>query len=425
MPENKTTRRRNFPSVKLGSSYGETQFWQGTTFIKKDVYDQGELTLVSPGTQVTTSEGHPWSRNKRSSGDIGGDFYTQRNEVSTGRSVKKRIELVDGTRNVGSWGMYVSNTDIYACDPNTITPPSSSASSETQLKAKGTIAIDRCKPTNSVADLGTFLGEALRDGLPSIPGIRSWETTARLGVKAGGEFLNLVFGWQPFISDIKKSAAAIRHAQAVIQQFERDAGRVVRRRYYFPTERTLETAILGNNRRPWYGSTTVAPMNVIYGSGQLIRTRETIRRTWFSGAFTYHLPTGYKGRGEMIDAAEKAKQLLGLDLTPEVLWNITPWSWAVDWVTNAGSVVSNLSAMAKYGLVMKYGYIMEETSVTDTYTFSPTNINYKLGEIAPVIARSVTKQRYGANPFGFGVTWDGLNAIQYAILGALGISRHP
>jgi hypothetical protein len=120
--------------------------------------------------------------------------------------------------------------------------------------------------------------------------------------------------------------------------------------------------------------------------------------------------------------ARKADLLFGTTLTPEVLWNIGPWSWAVDWFANTGDVISNLSSVAKYGLVMPYGYMMETTIVKDTYTLRENPLKQAI-TIRPLTFVTITKKRVRAHPFGFGVTWEGLSPLQLAILAALGISR--
>jgi len=157
--------------------------------------------------------------------------------------------------------------------------------------------------------------------------------------------------------------------------------------------------------------------------GSVDLTVETVTKRWFSGAFTYHLPSGYDSRDGMARKALFAKQVLGVRLTPETLWNLAPWSWAVDWFTNAGDVLHNLSHWQSNGLVMRYGYIMETISVKHTYTYEPP-AGYTGGKVVPPLVLVTTvKTRRKANPFGFGLTWDGLSPLQKAIAVAVGLSR--
>jgi len=126
----------------------------------------------------------------------------------------------------------------------------------------------------------------------------------------------------------------------------------------------------------------------------------------------------------MVRYALEARKLTGLSLDPDTLWNLAPWSWAVDWFSNTGDVISNLTDRGLYGLVMRYGYVMEHTITTDTYTLvQPSSPTAKKMLGSPLRVITETKQRRGANPYGFGVSWDGLSPFQGSILAALGISR--
>jgi hypothetical protein len=154
----------------------------------------------------------------------------------------------------------------------------------------------------------------------------------------------------------------------------------------------------------------------------MIRT-ETWKRTWFSGAFTYYLPTGYQARKEVDRLTLFANEILGLELTPDLLWNVAPWSWAADWFSNTGDVVSNISDAASVGLIMRWGYIMEHSINKVTYVPLTTNLIDSKAKASPLSFITETKVRRGANPFGFGLNWEGLSPFQLSIAAALGISR--
>jgi len=126
---------------------------------------------------------------------------------------------------------------------------------------------------------------------------------------------------------------------------------------------------------------------------------------------------------EGVEELYRAQKILGTDLTPETLWNLAPWSWAVDWIMPVGDLIGNLQDMASDGLVLRYGYIMEHSFVSDTYTFQgPTGLPASLVPGSYILSRE-TKKRVRATPYGFGLTWSGFSPRQLAILTALGISR--
>jgi hypothetical protein len=94
-------------------------------------------------------------------------------------------------------------------------------------------------------------------------------------------------------------------------------------------------------------------------------------------------------------------------------------------VSNTGDVLHNLSALSTDGLVMAYGYMMEETSETWTYTNrGAITVNGQALDLTQNF-RTTTKVRRSATPFGFGLNWNNFSVRQLAILGALGITRSP
>lgn len=378
-------------------------------------------------TQETVSEGH---RYRDSGYDTGGPFRTTKKySVIEGPTAN----AIGDSRKIGGF-LIKYKGPILPLDPFGLSYPADPSTSDSALEPIGATAIANCSPTNPVANLSVFLGELAKDGIPSIPGLNSWEKRLRILANAGDEFLNFTFGWAPLIRDIQSTAKAVRHAQTVLQQFEKDAGKVVRRSYAFKTEEVANTMTklssftfaFAGDEYPGQGGCNLAQ---ILPAGELWVAEKTTRRRWFSGAFTYHLPTGYFSRSELERTATEAKKVFGLDLTPETLWSLAPWSWALDWVVNAGDVIQNLTRHAQYGQVLRYGYLMEHSVSTKTYSMRVTQPpeNYGLGGVsAPVSTLSLvteTKKRIAANPYGFGITWDGLNATQAAVVAALGLTR--
>jgi len=380
--------------------------------------------VVSNGTQVTTSEGHPFrSRSKGDVSDIGGDFLTSRSYVYVPKYRDCKFSDVYGGT-IGSDPIYWTyQGPLLAINPANANPPSTIESSEAALKVKGTTAIARCKPTNSAASLGVALGEIKKDGIPHLIGSRTWKTRTLSGKNAGDEYLNAQFGWAPLVHDVKSFMNAVTRAQQLIKQYERDAGKVVRRRYEFPTETsTSEQTFV--NRQPWMAGNTDSLQSGNWFTGKLVVTTETTRRTWFSGAFTYWLPSGYDSRKQLDRLSLFANKILGVELSPSLLWELAPWSWAADWFGNIGDVLSNVTDAANSGLVLRYGYIMEHsiTKVTYRWVGSPPLIGVSDLPL-PVVSVFETKQRRGATPFGFGVSWSGLSPFQLSIAAALGLSK--
>ena len=284
--------------------------------------------------------------------------------------------------------------------------PQFSTMSQSQLLAKGTTAIARTEPTSPAFDLSVALGEILAEGLPMAPGSSVMERT-NLANKAGSEYINQEFGWLPLVRGIRDFSSTVSKSDEILRKYQEKANIPIKRRYDFPSLQATQ----------WNSSnfTAVNAMGSYLGGGRFTTATQTI---WFEGSFIYHLPVGSSADARMRRFGANARKLLGVDLSPEVLWNLAPWSWAVDWVTNTGDVLHNVSAMGTDGMVLRYGHVMCHTRYVQTDTGTHTSG-------VPMVHTRIreTKTRYSATPFGFGTVFSGLSSKQLAILSALGLSR--
>ncbi len=293
------------------------------------------------------------------------------------------------------------------------------------LVVRGTEAIKRTVPTSPAAGLSTFLGE-LREGFPSMLGASlagRWDSIPK---KLGGEYLNYQFGWLPLISDLKKFLLAAQNSTRIFEQYSRDSGRQVRRRYHFPDDHfaydpVATTPTLGNGILDGFDYSSVGRL------GTSTRTTTTRRRTWFSGSYTYYLEQGSDILSRLKYYEQQANHLLGTRITPEVLWELAPWSWLADWYVDIGSIISNASAFQQDKLVLRYGYLMQ-TSITDV-VYRHADIPSPKGMWTPgsVVEtfRYTRKERIRATPYGFGLSTAAFTPQKWAILGALGMTKAP
>ena len=288
------------------------------------------------------------------------------------------------------------------------------AASLPTMNTFGTSAIARVLPTNPNSSLSTALGELKKDGLPALPGAGMRER-ADLARRSGNEFLNIEFGWLPLISDVRSFANAVRHSKAIIDQYVRDSDQKIRRRYT-PEELILTPTV-------FTGTGQAQGQNIECVNSTVTRTVST--RYWFSGAFRYHVPIDDGFYGRLLRYEALSAKLFDTRVTPELLWNLAPWSWAVDWFTNAGDVIHNISRLGRDGLVMQYGYAMRHMKTHEYHIGSYHEVD-ALGVHEGTVARSIGsewKQRVSAHPYGFGITDTSLSAMQLAILAALGLTR--
>lgn len=153
-----------------------------------------------------------------------------------------------------------------------------------------------------------------------------------------------------------------------------------------------------------------------------LRTQRTIR---FSGAYTYHLQSDNNHLNKLKAYEQRFNHLIGTRLTPSTLWELAPWSWLADWKFNVGDNIANAVALQNDGLVLRYGYLMV-TTIQD-HTFTLTGPKFKNGTQGPyrITFTQVSKQRYRATPYGFGLNPASFDLRKWSILGSLGLTLAP
>jgi hypothetical protein len=293
--------------------------------------------------------------------------------------------------------------------------PVPSEDTNLQLLALGATGIANTLPNIPSFDALTALGEIGSEGVPGIPGIHMRERVS-LARRLGSGYLTHAFGWAPLLRDVQQFAEAVVHADEILKNYRHLQRRNIRVRYEFPTATQTSTAIGALGLTPSTNS-------VVGASGSATFT--TTKKTWFEGCYWYHLPVGDTPSSKSSLYAAEARKLLNTSVTPEVLWNVAPWSWAADWAGNIGDVMSNVSHLGRDGLVLRYGYLMQEIKSVETISgvcTAGSSPKLEIGNARRTVA-SVVRKRIAASPYGFGVTYDGLSPSQVAVLAALGLSK--
>jgi hypothetical protein len=313
-------------------------------------------------------------------------------------------------------------------------------------------------PTKSEAGASTALSELLGEGfsslLPSLRDPKSYKSALQEQIgrarKPGRELdpsrdlshhtgsvadnlnptdvgkadLYTEFGILPIIADAQKMVRSLKKANAIIRQYERDSGRRVRRRVHLPAV----TSTTESKVQPY--EINLGPALTNYGlarRGDVTLTSYRREEWWFSGAFTYFVETRPGILNELERFEQLGNKLLGTRLTPDVLWNLAPWSWLVDWFTTVGSSLTNVVAFQNDGLVMPYGYAMRRvriSTVASTVLYRP---DFPAKDLLTFRNTFMVdqKERVQATPYGFGLDLGMLNPRQWAILASLGLTRAP
>lgn len=282
----------------------------------------------------------------------------------------------------------------------------------------------KARPGQPGADLGVFLGEIrevpkmLRD--TALFFRNSWNSakSGRFTKHAANSWLGANFGWLPFVSDLRKFATVTKNLDKSIQQLRRDNGRWIKR------ARTVEEVQETVSDTGWVTGYNHAPFLQIsfYKTPANAFRREVVERSakfWFEARFKYWIPN----IGTYAWKRKAIRKLYGASLNPELVWQLTPFSWLVDWCSNVGDVISNLDNNLAENLVAKYAYIMgTQRLIASAYTRASSQPFGPPSEFASHFNLEL-KERNAASPFGFALTGADFSARQWSLLSALGIQR--
>jgi hypothetical protein len=410
-----------------------TSFWTGWPLVQAAKRHQANNVNYGSGFQHAITHA-----------DWGANFITERSRVfstlsdhqmgaSNGTNLYSYLYQHKGPALLGGHNLMAHYT------------PSELSNAEQQLFTLGAKAVKLARPNKPQIDLSVTIGELRKEGLPSLIGSLAGRTrTVKDAFRNGGsEYLNVQFGWGPIVRDLIALLKLIPETRKRIEQYERDIGKLVRRRIHFPVRKetvigstysTQPSLYLPMAGTPW-GSVPEDHISFRPNGQVPEQVTQTTEEIWFSGGFRFYHRSVPEALSDLASFEEKANLLLGTRLDPEVLWNLAPWTWLSDWFVNFGDVLGNMSAFLSDDLVMQYGYLMRHTTI-ETRVSWPQGIWFRRpisgfsAVWAPSSVRSYEqttsreiKQRGRASPFGFGLNQSDFTADQWAILAALGMSR--
>lgn len=274
----------------------------------------------------------------------------------------------------------------------------------------------------------------LRSWLSGPPEQIPWKLQTQLGIfKAlGSEYLNHVFGWVPFISDLEKLYVLSQTIDNRLIQIKRDNNRGIRRKAKIRNDQEMATLTATNPNGAHYGVQNAPPNWGLNGKSVWTTTTKLSTKVWYSARYRYYIPD--MNAGTWIPKARAV--LSGANITPSLVWELTPWSWLVDWFGNIGTVLSNFSENAVENLTADYSFLMvnlKATTISSSFggwkgvhsepgsTFL-TNIPDVDHDYCSVYEREIKARVYGS-PYGLGVKFSSLNNRQLGVLAALGITQ--
>lgn len=356
----------------------------------------------------------------------------------------------------GTWtqyeGAFVDNGSWLGESYNTIR--GKGLSSFPSLSGYHTAAWEKLKPQLPQANLAQFIYE-----LKDLPG--QLKTTSELfhlkwadltrGLtprggfvpymspkEAANQFLNEEFGWKPFLSDVSKLFDVFTNTGEYIARITRDNGTWIRKR------RVLEEGDVTNPEATIGVDSATIPSSGMLGlnsfpmckafntpagflRGFSVQSTRDVNTVWAVGSFKYYRPefdsTLFDGNSfDLLNSAQRLMTLYGLRITPTLLYKVYPWTWAVDWFTGLGRFIERYDDFVQDGIVARFLYVcntikkvMLKTSVLNFYDGAVT-LNF-------LRQYSLKKREFADSPFGFDVPWNSITPRQWAVLGAIGISR--
>jgi len=346
------------------------------------------------------------------------------------------------------WQVGYEGKFIHTNLPNLVQIPNKDISSPTDyrttvnpndLSSLGARGYARLRPKVEVAGLGQAIAEArdvpetlhttaggLKDLYLSLGG-KSKGVISSLPKKASDQFINHQFGWLPFLKDLRDMYDLIAKYEYHLDKAERQNDKWYRRR--FSEEAITSETVVYNTTRLSNSPLFTTYLNPALGSNTCSQVtlqvrRQTMTRIWYEGEFKRY-DVEFDKRVPMhenIRAGLGFLSLAGAKINPVLIWKITPWSWAADWLVNVGDNIQLAQDLATDQVVSKYMYLMRESY--DRYEYVSTHV-YPNTTITCTSYQEVSvKRRVAADsPFGFSMSPGGLSGIQLAILAALGISK--
>ena len=298
-----------------------------------------------------------------------------------------------------------------------------------QAQSWGASALRAATPTRPDFNLTRFIGE-LRDTnrifkvgnyIPNSPG------------DLGGSHLNYQFGIQPTVSDLHQGAEAVLNADRMTREFVRDSFRLVKRsRVLSSTSSTASSSSALSSG----GNQSIAGVTVRSNAGNggtevgypTLGVTASSSLTQRCGTyFEYFVgdPYGYTSR--MDSYVAQAEKVLGGGLNPSTAYDLTPFSWMLDWFVDIGSLLSYQQQIADNSLTYRNGFCVTEAT---------SRAHAVIGDRGTEIAgsqwargaygqASYTRKEYHrtpGSPYSLSPTWS-LNPAQWAIVAALGLTK--
>lgn len=316
---------------------------------------------------------------------------------------------------------YLAGGAVYTSTP--LLPTTISEDTQSQILAKGQRALGGTIPLSPSVNLLTSAGELAKDGFPNPADLIRWKKGVWSLLQQGARnYVAFQFAWLPLKREIEAWLHQVQKFDSIVNEAKKTSGNSrIKVGFTFPVDADSSASVGNINAYIWSSGTSTG--NLAAGGAW----KSITKRVWFEATYQHLWPAKPETDAAISDYAQKARRGLGIGLTPETVWELAPWSFAVDWVLNVDDALSAVSATLNDGLVMRDGFVMSHWRREATQAASGPHMSGSgnIARFTPTKTQRLVerKLRFPAVPyFGFGPTAS-LSVKQLSILAALGISR--
>jgi len=299
-----------------------------------------------------------------------------------------------------------------------------SPTEESEIRSKGAFAMNATRPGRPAVNLLTTAGELVLDQAPLPEELSVWKEKTRFFKNLANHHLLVQFGWLPLLADIQGFLKDVVHGDNAIKRAAGQSGGDTHVGIKFrPELASVSFTEIG------YPALRYDGITFAYAQLAVTTTKVVEKKTWFEGTWTSFFP----GYPEAIAANQKnmssmaARFLNVAKPTPKMVWDLAPWSWAVDWCTGFGQSLEIASNLIDDGQVLRNAFVMNHWKNATLVEFKGANYNNPYNQVGSGSVETLfeVKTRFPSAPyFGFASAGE-FTPRQLSILAALGISKSP
>jgi len=412
--------------------------WRSRDLSQEEVNSIGKASVSGNITSLVAAyEGADYEYSSHASrGFVVNDRdYTEMIRTPSSHSYRATMEIQPGINGIYDLVGYIA--------PQTVDGSFSPAiPSETTMRNIAGGLLRRAIPTKSEINLTRIAGESREAPLL----FKAANYRPRNPAEVAGSYLNYLFGVKPTVSDLQSIAETVQkwdsHLRSYVAMEKRRIRRSSTEKLGSNSDSGMNTGHFGyNNSSPIAcGPMTANVGRLLPGSPFSANDSLGVTITWscfvtqslrqFS-TFEYFVPRPRDLMGRLDKYRQLAQSVIGGGLDESTAYDLTPWTWLAGWFVDVGGLLRYQQSVADNQVVAStcgYSFYEEGRGSIHFSGLYPDGGSWP-AKVSNFTAGAATFEwkhhiRRGSSPYSIGPTWD-LSQQQWAILGALGLSRAP